>query len=213
MPTKTANEKLKFWTNWTLLSSGIIPLSYIISLIAVLLVQGAFGFDQMDWGTPLSNTLSQIAGGTIIGLGTGIYQKSLLRRIFNVSSSWIFTLIIGFVTSELIAGIILWQLGLDREKLRFIEYKPLPETLIFASAGLLIGLLQWRILRRFFFRSGYWIIASTLGWGICILINILWFVPFIHNLVWAVILVFALGSLLYGAITGSTLMWIMQRKE
>jgi hypothetical protein len=213
MPTKTAREKLKFWTNWTLISSGIIPLSYVISLIAVLLVQGAFGFGQMDWGTPLSKTLSQIAGGAIIGLGTGIYQKSLLRKAFNVSSSWVYTLIVGFVTAELIAGIILWQLGLDREKLRFIEYKPLPEALIFASAGLLTGFLQLRILRRFFFRSGYWVIASTLGWGICILINILWFVPFIQNSVLAVIMVFSLGSLLYGAITGSTLVWIMPRKQ
>jgi hypothetical protein len=156
MPTKTKHEKFKFCTNWTLLSLGIIPLSYIISLIAVLLVQGAFGYGQMDWGIPLSNTLCQITGGTIIGLGTGIYQKSLLRKVFNVSSSWIYTLIIGFVTSELIAGIILWQMDLDREKLRFIEYKPLPETLIFASAGLLIGFLQWIVLRRYFFRSGYW---------------------------------------------------------
>lgn len=213
MPTKTEHEKFKFWTNWTLLSSGIIPLSYIISLIAVLLVQGAFGFGQMDWGIPLSNTLSQIAGGTIIGLGTGIYQKSLLRKAFNVSSSWIYTLVIGFAITELIIGIILWQLGLDRIQLRFIEYKPLPETLFFASAGLLIGFLQWRILRRFFIRSGYWVISSTLGWGICILINISWFVPFIQNSVLAVVMVFSLGSLLYGVITGATLMWIMRRKE
>jgi hypothetical protein len=213
MPTITKYEKFKFWTDWTLLSLGIITLSYIISLIAVLLVQGAFGFGQMDWGTPLSNTLSQIAGGTIIGLGTGIYQKSLLRKVFNISSHWIYTLIIGFVISELIAGIILWQLGLDREKLRFIEYKPLPETLIFAFAGLSTGFLQWIILRRFFFRSGYWVISSTLGWGICILINILWFVPFIKNSFLAVVMVFLLGTLLYGVITGATLMWIMQRKE
>jgi|WetSurSiteA1Bulk_404760.scaffolds.fasta_scaffold53322_1 hypothetical protein len=213
MSEETKHEKIKFWTNWTLLSFGIIPLSYIVSLIAVLLVQGAFGFGQMDWGTPLSNTLSQIAGGTIIGLGTGLYQKSLLQKACKVSSSWIYSLIIGFVTSELIAGIILWQLDLDREKLRFIEDNPLPETLIFASAGLLTGFLQWRILKRFFFRSGCWVIASTLGWGICILINILWFIPFIHNSVLAVVMVFSLGSLLYGVITGTTLIWIMRRKE
>lgn len=188
-------------------------MSYIISLITVLLVQGAFGFGQMDWGTPLSNTLSQIVAGTVIGLGTGLYQRSLLRKVFNISSSWIYALIIGFVTTELICGIILWQLDLDREKLRFIEYKPLPEALIFACAGLLIGLLQWTRLGRYFSGSGYWVMASTLGWGILILINILWFVPFIKTSIWAIVMVFALGSFLYGAITGATLMWIMQRKE
>jgi hypothetical protein len=213
MVTTAKQEKIQFWTNWTLVGSGIITLSYLISLIAVLLVQGAFGFGQMDWGTPLSNTLSQMAAGAIIGLGTGIYQRTLLRRVFNISSFWIYSLIIGFVATELITGFILWSLDLDREKLRFIEYKPLPEALIFACAGLLIGLLQWTILKRYFSRSGYWIMASTIGWGICILINILWFVPFIKNSVLAVVLVFILGAFLYGAITGATLRWILQRKE
>jgi hypothetical protein len=210
MPTKIKQEKFKFWTNWTLLSFGIIPLSYIISLIAVLLVQGAFGFGQMDRGTPLSNTLSQIAGGAVIGLGTGIYQKSLLRKVFNISSSWIYTLVIGFAITELIIGMILWQMDLDREKLRFIEFKPLPETLFFACAGLIIGLLQCTILRRYFSMSIYWVIASTLGWGICILVT--YFAGFV--LKWGFsVFAFILGALLYGAITGATLMWIMHRKE
>jgi hypothetical protein len=197
----TKQDKFRFWINWTLLSFWIIPFSYIISLIAVLLVQGAFGFGQMDWGTPLSNTLSQISGGAIIGLGTGIYQRLLLRKVFNISSVWIYTLIIGFVITELIAGIILWQLDLDREKLRFIEFKPLPEALIFACAGLLIGLLQWKILGRYFSRSVYWVLASTLGWGICVFVT--------QISMWA----FFIGTLLYGAITGFTLIWILRRLE
>lgn len=206
---KTNQEKFRFWTKWTLLSLAIIPLSYLVSLIAVLLVQGAFGFGQMDWGTPLSNTLSQITGGTIIGLGTGIYQRSLLRKVFNISSSWIYMLIIGFVATELIAGIVLWQLDLDREKLRFMEFKPLPETLIFACAGLMIGLLQWTILRRHFYRSGYWVLASVLGWGICILMT--FFVGLVNRDV--SIFAFIPGALFYGAITGAAFMWILQKKN
>ena len=194
--------------NWTLLSLVIIPLSYMISLIAVLLVQGAFGFGQTEWGTPLSNTLSQIAGGTIIGLGTGIFQRSILRKVFNISSSWIYTLIIGFVATELIAGIVLWQLDLDREKLRFLEFNPLPEALIFAFAGLMIGLLQWTILRKYFFRSGFWVLASTSGWGVCILMT--YFVGLVNREV--SIFAFIPGALLYGAITGATFMWILQKR-
>ena len=210
MSTKAKREKFQFWTNWTLLSLGIIPLSYIISLIAVLLVQRAFGFGQMDWGTPLSNTLSQIAGGALIGLGTGIYQKSLLRKMFNVSSSWIYTLVIGFAFAELIIGLILWQLDLDREKLRFIEFKPLPEALFFACAGLIIGLLQWPILGKHFSGSIYWIIASTTGWGICILMT--YFAGFVLKMGLS-IFAFFLGALLYGACTGATLIWILHKKE
>lgn len=202
-------NKLQFWTNWTILSFLIVSLSYLVSLIVVLLVHGAFGFSQMEGGTYLSQTVMQIAGGAVIGLGTGLYQRSLLKKVFNVSSAWIYTLIAGFAITELIVCIILWRLNLNRWELRFIEFKPLPEALFFASAGLLIGLSQWRILRRFFHRSWYWVISSTIGWGVCIL------TVFFAGLVLkknSALFAFLLGTLLYGAITGFTLMWVLQRK-
>jgi len=194
-------EKIRFFTKWTLLSLGIIPFSYIVSLFAVLVVHSAFGFNMTEWGTPLSQTLMQIAGGAVIGFGTGVYQSSLLRKLFDVTTSWIYTLVIGFAITELITGIILWKMGLNRGELRFIEFKPVPESVIFACAGLLIGFLQWRLLKRYFYKSGFWIVASILGWGICILIT--------HISVWA----FFAGALLYGVITGVTLMWIMQTRK
>lgn len=195
------NSRIQFLTNWTLWSFGIIPVSYMVSLIVVLLVHGAFGFNQMDGGTYLSQTVMQIAGGAVLGFGTGLYQKSLLKKEFSVSSSWIYTLIAGFAVTELTVCVILWQLGLNRYELRFIESNPLPEALIFACAGLIIGLLQWTILRKYFSRSIYWVFASTLGWGICV------FVTQIS------ILAFFIGALLYGLITGATLLWVLRRKE
>ena len=196
------NKKFQFWANWSLLNTVFIPFSYMISLFAVLLVHGAFGFSQMEGGTPLSQTLMQIAGGTVIGLGTGILQKSLLNKLFNVATSWIFSLIIGFAITEFIAGILLWQLGINRWELRFIESNPLPEALIFAVAGLIIGLLQWVILKRYFFRSFFWILASSMGWGITVLMTY-----------FAGLFAFILGALIYGAITGATLMWVMKPKN
>ena len=186
-------KKNRFFLHWTLLSFGIIPLSYIISLVVVLMIHGAFGFDQMESGTFLSQTIAQMAGGAIIGLGTGIYQKTILERIFKVSQSWIYTLVIGFAVTELIVCILLWQLGIYRSDLRFIESNPVPESLFFACAGLIVGILQWTIMRKFFSRGIYWILASTIGWGVCILVT--------QFSIWA----FFLGSLLYGLITGATL--------
>ena len=42
-------------------------------------------------------------------------------------------------------------------------------TLIFALLGGAMGLCQWLFLRRFFPKSGWWIFASMLGWGLSIL--------------------------------------------
>jgi hypothetical protein len=201
METKTNQGKFRFWMYWTLLSLAIIPLTYIVSEIVVLLVHGAFGFDQMEGGTYLSQTAMQVAGGAVIGLGTGLYQRPLLKKFFHISPAWIYTLMIGFAVTELIICLILWKMNLNRWELRFIEFKPLPEALFFACAGLLIGLLQWRILRRHFAGSIIWIIASTTGWGICILITVI--------SIWA----FILGALLYGLITGTALVWIIKSKK
>jgi len=204
MKQNSNQEKIHFWLKWTILSFTFIPLSYLISLLAVLLVHGAFGFSMEEGGTYLSQTLMQLAGGSIIGLGTGLYQYLLLKNVFDISSKWFWTLILSFAFTELLSCIILWQLQINRYELRWIEFNPLPETLIFACAGLITGFLQWLMLRKSCMRSGYWILSSTLGWGICILITL------IQS--WA-IFAFLLGTLLYGAITGATLMWIIQKKE
>ncbi len=205
----SAHEKLRFWRKWTLLSLGIITLSYIVSLFAVLFVHGAFGFHINEWGTPLSQTLMQMAGGAVIGLGTGIYQRSMLRKVFDARSSWIYALITGFVLTELITGIILWKAGLNRGELRFFEGNPLPEAVIFAAAGALTGLLQWALLRRSFSRSAWWIVASALAWGICILMT------YITGLVssGASPFGFIIGALFYGALTGAILTWVLRAKE
>lgn len=184
-----------FFIKWSLLSFGIIPLTYLVSLIVVLLVHGAFGFDQTEGGTFLSQTVMQIAGGSVIGLGTGLYQRAMLKKVFRVSVSWIYSLIAGFAVTELIAGIILGLLGINRYELRFIESDPVPEALLFACAGLITGILQWIILRRFYSESAFWIIASTFGWWVCVFATLF--------SVWA----FLPGALLYGAITGATFVW------
>jgi len=197
----TRNElQLKRWINWVLLSLLIIPLTYLVSLIVVLLVHGAFGFNQMTGGTYLSQTAMQVAGGAVIGLGTGLYQRELLRKIFNAPASWIYTAMAGFAVSELIICLALWQMHLNRWELRFIEFNPLPEALFFAFAGLLTGVLQWMILRKTFRNCIWWIPASTIGWGLCVLVTLF--------SIWA----FIAGSLLYGLITGAVIFRVLKVK-
>jgi len=127
---------------------------------------------------------------------------------------WIYSLIIGFVMTELITGIFLWQVGINRYQLRFIELNPLPEAPIFAAAGLLTGLLQWPLLKKYFSGSGFWKLASSLGWGICLLMmSYVYLFPSLLRSSLAMILFFCLGSLLYGVITGATLMWLIKKRE
>jgi hypothetical protein len=94
------------------------------------------------------------------------------------------------IISEVTAGIILWQLNINRSDLGVFQGGPqLPEALIFSFSGLLIGFFQWLVIRKQFSNSIYWIPANFLGWGLghLVMFNILLFFP---------------GALLLGIITG-----------
>ena len=216
METTLNTKPFRFWIRWTLVNALIIPLSYLISLIAVVLVHGAFGFNMQEWGTPLSQTLSQIAGGAVIAIGIGMCQFVLLLKLFEVKLSWVYTLVSGFVLGELITGLILWPLGYNRGELRFIEFNALPEALIFVLIGTITGFLQWFLLKRYFSKSIFWITANGLGWGLCILTMAYGYVfPSLmqdHSIL-SDLLFFCLGSALYGAITGAALIWVLHKKE
>jgi len=120
----------------------------------------------------------------------------------------LYSIAIGIIIAELIIGIILWKLNISRGEFSFWENNPLPHALIATIYGLLIGLIQLPLLRKHFFRSAFWIIASTLAWGVSILITAFRVTNDILLLI-----TFILGILLYGAISGATLMWILKPKE
>jgi len=214
MKTITEQGKFRFWKKWTLQHTWVIPVSYVVSLIVILMLCAIFGISMNEFGSPLQQMVIQIAAGMVLGIGTGLAQKRLLQGVFDVPRLWIWFLVAGFVLTEAIAGFVCWRLHINRMQLRFLELNALPESLIFASAGLLIGLLQWSILREYFHRSIYWIFASAAGWGICIIImDYVYLFPALRNSLLIYVIVFIIGAALYGAITGATFMWVLKKRE
>lgn len=169
----------------------VIIVSYFLGLILLLLVHGLFGFTMKDDGTYLSNTLMHVASGAVLALGTGILQRVLLKKYFNVSFLWVLSLIIGFILAELLAGLVLWKLEIYRGLINvFNNTNHFPEAAIFAMAGLISGVLQIRLLKPYYRKRFYWIVSSGLGWGLLILST------------YSGLLAILTGPFLYGAITG-----------
>ena len=209
MSVNTNKEKVQFWRKWILVNALVLILGYIVSGFFVLLINEViFGLTMSEWGTPFEQSIMQIAAGTVIGISMGITQWLLLRKVFDVSLFWLYSVAIGFIIIELIAGIILWKLNINRGELSFIEFNALAHALILAITGLLIGMIQLPLLRKHYSGSVYWVIASTLAWGISILITVI-----DQESELALLITFIIGAFLYGAITGATLMWIMRPKE
>jgi len=205
----------RFLTGWTLWTILVFPLSYALSFIPFYLVEdGIFGYGETELGTPLSNTLSFMAAGIILGLGIGLLQKRLLEKFFKVSWYWMYAAMLGFVINELITGLFLWPVGTVRGQLIFLDGDLFAEALIYTAAGLIIGLLQWRVLKKAFKRSAFWILASGLGWGICFFTLCSWnFFPSLAHSILAIALFGLVASILYGLITGTVILWIMKSKK
>lgn len=195
-------KEMNAYTKWTLHHTWVVTASYFTGMFVLLLIHGAFGFTMKEDGTYLSNTLMHLGSGIILASGTGILQRELLKKYFRVSFSWVWALIAGFVLAELIAGIVLWKLEVYRGLINLFNTNyHLPEAAIFALAGLLAGILQCSLLNGSYKKSGYWIVASSLGWG-----------GFILSAYLGVYAIIA-GALLYGAITGFVFDRVLKSKN
>jgi len=204
----TKSNKIKFLRNWTLLNAAFFVIGYILVIIFGIIMMEAFHLTEDEWPSPLEQTIWQIGNGILIGGSIGFIQWRLLRKSISIPSFWIYTVPTGIILTELIAGIILWKMGINRGEFSFWENNPLPHALLVAIYGFVIGLIQLLILRKYFFKSSFWIGASTLAWGISILITAINVTNDIFLLV-----TFIIGILLYGVITGAALMWILKPKE
>jgi hypothetical protein len=194
-------KEYKDYLKWTLHHTWVICISYLIGSIVLLIIHASFGFTMNDNGTYLSNTLMHVGSGFVLALGTGILQKELLKKYFHISFSWVWSFIIGFVLAELLAGILLWKLGIYRGLINiFNNTNHFPEASIFALAGLISAILQFILLRPYYKKRFYWIAANLLGWGLLILST------------YAGIFAFILGAVLYGAITGFVFYRILESR-
>lgn len=201
-------KQFRFWRKWTLLNAAFFIIAYILVAIFGILAMEAFSLPIDEWGTSFQQTIWKIGEGIIIGFSIGFIQWRLLRRIFNVSFFWVYSVTIGIIIVELAAGLVLWKLEIDRGECSFWENYPLLHALIAAIYGLTIGFIQFPLLKKHFTRSTCWILISTLAWGLSILITAIKVKDDVVLLV-----TFVLGVLLYGAITGAALMYVMKKKE
>ncbi len=209
MSVSTKKEKVQFWRKWTLINALVLIVSYVVSGFVLLFIAGSIFDNSIDeWGSPFEQTVGQIAMGIIIGFSIGITQWRLLRKLFNVSSFWLYSIVLGFIIVELIAGIILWKLDINRGELSFIEFNALAHALLLTITGFIIGIIQMPLLKKHYAGSAYWVMASTAAWGMSIFITAI-----DQNSELALLITFMIGAILYGAITGATLMWILKPKK
>ena len=195
MVLKISDDKTRFFITWTLLSTFLIPIGAILGFTVNSNIHSKLGYDGQI-GPHFIQTVDYCIWISVVGAVISLKQWLLLRRRIKVSSLWILACIGGIVIGESLAGIVLWELDINRADLSTYQRGSiLAEALIFLFSGALVGIFQFPLLRRNYNKAGLWILASSIGWGL---------IP---------IAIVIFGGIVLGAITGVTLMWILQIKE
>lgn len=117
---------------------------------------------------PVQGVLAYSVLGAFLGLAVGLIQWQVLRRRVSRSGAWVAASAAGLG----IAGgagyglaVLIFGYSQDLEDLGSLA-AIVGWTLVTASGGAIIGLLQRRVLRSQVRRAGSWVVASTVGWGL-----------------------------------------------
>lgn len=132
-------------------------------------------------GEAAANTVANLLIGAIVGLA----QWLVLRSVISRSEWWILTSSLGLLIGSFIA-------------------QPFPLVIHGLVVGIVLGVAQWLVLRtdRPQAQAGVWVVVQA----VCYLG--LWSIPVLAD---ALIPRLILGSLLYGAITGGMLTWLLRQ--
>ncbi|MDE2994821.1 MAG: hypothetical protein OXU67_13170 [Chloroflexota bacterium] len=129
-----------------------------------------------------------VAVGAIGGAALGVLQWLVLRGRLVRAGWWIVASTVGWAVGGAAFGLV---------------------------GGAVTGVLQWLVLRRRLARAGWWIAASTVGWAIGPVIVL--FGGVIGELdaaliVLLVAVLWGIGGLVGGAITGVVLVWLLRQR-
>lgn len=195
-----------FWSLWVILIAVFFLIGWFLGYL-----QGKY-YASMLINNYVNEVLAEVIyfciSGAILGALVGLIQWIILQRKVSLSALWILASIAGLSASGLVAGLVSWIFSYSRN----IGFDILSTVLIYTVGGTLIGLLQWPILRRKVTRAGWWVLASTLGWGLS---PVFWELMSIRVKLWTPLSqsgsIF-IGGLMLGTVTGVALSLLLRRE-
>lgn len=123
-----------FWLQWVLAS-----------------VVGSFVGEFM--GDFLQGLVVPFSSGIEAAACMGIAQSLVLRQQVPQAGWWVLATAAGWVVSITLGIVVAQAYGFGPGL-----------AAVYVSIGLILGLGQWLVLRRWTYRAGWWILASSLGW-------------------------------------------------
>lgn len=165
---------------------------------------GAVGFALADavldtFSEALYRAMAEIVIFGLFGAAMGTLQWLVLRRHFSQAGWWVAVSAVGGT----LVGIGAASYG-SRVKVNLV--------IVYGLVGVILGALQWLVLRRRISRSGWWMVASPLGWALAVLavqsLDRLGLMRGLSETI-GLILAFGLAGTVAGFVTGGLLVWLL----
>ncbi|MCA9258712.1 MAG: hypothetical protein KDA61_05915 [Planctomycetales bacterium] len=144
-----------FLLKWTLFTSGAFLLSLPLIVILPQLL-------------PLPDWAGVLGGTTLIGAMVGYAQWLVMKKRVPLSGWWVFACAVGMGLPP-VASSLASRFGAAVSLPEGAAGKSLSWTAVGVLGGLISGILQKPLLERHLPKTGWWIVASAAGWGLCML--------------------------------------------
>jgi hypothetical protein len=170
---------------------GYARKQFLVWFLANLLGFGALGISILVFPTILGK-LGFYATTFILALPISLAQWIVLWRIQSISILWILTIPIAIPLSFLVLELIPAGFWFEAD-----NDSVLAMTSMFLVVGLMIGLLQWIILRRQLARAATWLFGSSIG-----VAGSFWFIAMTGLLDHSGVMAYVVVALIYAGTTG-----------
>jgi len=189
MKVKRSQVGWGFWLQWVLASTVGMFVGFFMGFLSAALTYDVLG-DRIAFSL----------FGIVLGIGVGVLQWLVLRRRVSGAVWWVLASAAG--------GLGILQAGFEGLSYSLSFGALLSFTGIVALGGAVTGTLQWLVLRGQFSRAGWWVLASTVGWGLggSVLGAFPWGVGDTDARVALVVTAAVLG-----AVTGGVLVWLLRQ--
>ncbi|MGB3714514.1 MAG: hypothetical protein WA996_08810 [Candidatus Promineifilaceae bacterium] len=193
MKVKRSQVGWVFWLQWVVASTVGLFVGWMLAFVLLALSGIVLGLGDCD-------ACDALAFGIGLGIGVGVLQWLVLRRRVSGAGWWVLASAAG--------GYGIWQLEFTgySDSLEMSYVSLLGWTGVVALGGAVTGTLQWLVLRGQVSRAGWWVLASTVGWGLGVTAAIA-FTRFVGDDFGAMV---GMGAVL-GAVTGGALVWLLRQ--
>jgi hypothetical protein len=211
MKDKRSQAGWGFWLGWVVASTVGWFVGFILSFVlGSIIVEGVYGGEFYVLGSILSGLI----GGAVVGAVAGILQWLVLRRRVSSAGWWVLASTAGFIVG--FGGVepaIYVAFGYPEEMGGISSFTSfLVWTVFIALGGAVTGILQWLILRWQVSRAGWWVLASTVGWGCA---AVAWagirLLEYDYETLTPTLLLLVGGGVVLGAVTGAVLVWLLRQ--